>query len=114
MTTVYHDDSTGRLTADHYCNAANQPRLKLAQSQGERLSFILSPSRSTGGQSRNASTGFARAAPRDAIRQPAAPAPEVMRAAAITLRSSSHHGVRAGVSSRGRSPSNRRIAGNAI
>jgi len=43
MTTVYHDDSTGRLTADHYCNAANQPRLKLTESQGERLSFVLSP-----------------------------------------------------------------------
>jgi len=43
MTTVYHDDSTGRLTADHYCNAANQPRLKLTASAGDRMSFVLSP-----------------------------------------------------------------------
>jgi hypothetical protein len=43
MTTVYHDDSTGRLTAEHYCNAANQPRLKLTESKGGRMSFVLSP-----------------------------------------------------------------------
>jgi hypothetical protein len=43
MTTVYHDDSAGRLTATHYCNAANQPRLKLATSQGDRMFFVLSP-----------------------------------------------------------------------
>jgi len=43
MTTIYHDDSAGRLTADHYCNAANQPRLKLSESKGERMSFVLSP-----------------------------------------------------------------------
>jgi hypothetical protein len=43
MTTVYHDDSAGRLTADHYCNAANQPRLKLTESKDGRLSFVLSP-----------------------------------------------------------------------
>lgn len=43
MTTVYHDDSTGRLTAQHYCNAANQPRLKLTESRDGRLHFVLSP-----------------------------------------------------------------------
>lgn len=43
MTTIYHDDSTGRLTAEHYCNAANQPRLKLMEVKGDRLSFVLSP-----------------------------------------------------------------------
>jgi len=43
MTTVYHDDSTGRLVADHYCNAANQPKLRLMESSGERLYFVLSP-----------------------------------------------------------------------
>jgi hypothetical protein len=43
MTTVYHDDSTGRLVADHYCNAANQPKLRLTESKGERLYFVLSP-----------------------------------------------------------------------
>ena len=43
MTTVYHDDSTGRLVAQHYCNAANQPRLRLMESEGERLYFVLSP-----------------------------------------------------------------------
>ena len=43
MTTIYHDDSTGRLTADHYCNAANQPRLKLTEARDGRLSFVLSP-----------------------------------------------------------------------
>ena len=43
MTTLYHDDSTGRLIAQHYCNAGNQPRLRLAESNGERLSFVLSP-----------------------------------------------------------------------
>jgi hypothetical protein len=43
MTTIYHDDSTGRLTAEHYCNAANQPRLKLTESKGDRMFFVLSP-----------------------------------------------------------------------
>jgi hypothetical protein len=43
MTTLYHDDSTGRLTAQHYCNAANQPRLKLTESKDGRLHFVLSP-----------------------------------------------------------------------
>jgi hypothetical protein len=43
MTTVYHDDSSGRLIAQHYCNAANQPRLRLAQSGGDRLYFVLAP-----------------------------------------------------------------------
>lgn len=43
MTTVYHDDSSGRLVATHYCNAANQPRLRLMESNGERLYFVLSP-----------------------------------------------------------------------
>jgi hypothetical protein len=43
MTTVYHDDSKGRLTAEHYCNAANQPRLTLTESNADRLYFVLSP-----------------------------------------------------------------------
>src|SRR5689334_19644600 len=43
MTTIYHEDSSGRLMADHYCNAANQPRLRLTESDGERLYFVLSP-----------------------------------------------------------------------
>jgi hypothetical protein len=43
MTTIYHDDSSGRLVAAHYCNAANQPRLRLKESDGERLYFVLSP-----------------------------------------------------------------------
>jgi hypothetical protein len=43
MTTMYHDDSSGRLVAAHYCNAANQPRLRLTESNGERLYFVLSP-----------------------------------------------------------------------
>ena len=43
MTTLYHDDSSGRLMATHYCNAANQPRLRLKESDGERLYFVLSP-----------------------------------------------------------------------
>ena len=43
MTTVYHDDSSGRLIATHYCNAANQPRLRLTESNGGRLYFVLSP-----------------------------------------------------------------------
>jgi hypothetical protein len=43
MTTIYHDDSSGRLTAEHYCNAANQPRLKLTEVKGDRLLFVLSP-----------------------------------------------------------------------
>ena len=43
MTTVYHDDSTGRLVADHYCNAGNQPKLRLMESKGEQLYFVLSP-----------------------------------------------------------------------
>jgi hypothetical protein len=43
MTTVYHDDSSGRLVATHYCNAANQPKLRLMESNGERLYFVLSP-----------------------------------------------------------------------
>jgi hypothetical protein len=43
MTTVYHDDSHGRLVADHYCNAGNQPRLRLAESEAGRLYFVLAP-----------------------------------------------------------------------
>jgi hypothetical protein len=43
MTTVYHDDSSGHLVATHYCNAANQPKLRLMESNGERLYFVLSP-----------------------------------------------------------------------
>ena len=43
MTTVYHDDSQGRLVAMHYCNAGNQPRLRLAASTNDQLSFVLAP-----------------------------------------------------------------------
>jgi hypothetical protein len=43
MTTLYHDDSSGRLIAQHYCNAGNQPRLRLTESNRERLYFVLSP-----------------------------------------------------------------------
>jgi hypothetical protein len=43
MTTVYHDDSHGRLVAEHYCNAANQPKLRLVASTTDRLSFVLAP-----------------------------------------------------------------------
>lgn len=43
MTTVYHDDSSGRLIAQHYCNAANQPKLRLAENDGVRLRFVLAP-----------------------------------------------------------------------
>jgi hypothetical protein len=43
MTTVYHDDSHGRLVAEHYCNAANQPKLRLVGSTKDSLSFVLAP-----------------------------------------------------------------------
>jgi hypothetical protein len=43
MTTVYHDDSSGRLIAQHYCNAANQPKLRLTESDGTTLRFALAP-----------------------------------------------------------------------
>jgi hypothetical protein len=43
MTTVYHDDSQGRLVAHHFCNAANQPKLRLVESTDDRLSFVLAP-----------------------------------------------------------------------
>jgi hypothetical protein len=43
MTTVYHDDSSGRLVAHHFCNAANQPKLRLAEGQDDRLYFVLAP-----------------------------------------------------------------------
>ena len=43
MTTVYHDDSSGRLVAQHYCNAANQPKLRLAERRGDSLYFVLAP-----------------------------------------------------------------------
>jgi hypothetical protein len=43
MTTIYHDDSKGRLVAEHYCTAANQPKLQLAKSSADRLEFALSP-----------------------------------------------------------------------
>lgn len=43
MTTVYHDDSQGRLVATHYCNAANQPKLRLVASTNDSLSFVLAP-----------------------------------------------------------------------
>jgi hypothetical protein len=43
MTTVYHDDSSGRLVATHYCNAANQPKLRLTESDGTTLRFVLAP-----------------------------------------------------------------------
>jgi len=43
MTTVYHDDSHGRLVAEHYCNAANQPKLRLVESTNDHLSFVLAP-----------------------------------------------------------------------
>ncbi len=43
MTTVYHDDSHGRLVATHYCNAANQPKLRLVESTDDRLSLVLAP-----------------------------------------------------------------------
>ena len=43
MTTVYHDDSSGRLVATHYCNAANQPKLRLMESADDRLYFVLAP-----------------------------------------------------------------------
>jgi hypothetical protein len=43
MTTLYHDDSSGHLIAQHYCNAGNQPRLRLTEANGERLYFVLSP-----------------------------------------------------------------------
>lgn len=43
MTTMYHDDSKGKLIAQHYCNAANQPRLSLMESKDGRMYFVLSP-----------------------------------------------------------------------
>jgi hypothetical protein len=43
MTTVYHDDSSGRLVATHYCNAANQPKLRLVEGTDNRLYFVLAP-----------------------------------------------------------------------
>jgi hypothetical protein len=43
MTTVYHDDSSGHLVADHYCTAANQPKLRLAESKNGRMDFVLAP-----------------------------------------------------------------------
>ena len=43
MTTVYHDDSSGRLVAEHYCNAGNQPRLRLVESGPNHLKFVLAP-----------------------------------------------------------------------
>lgn len=43
MTTVYHDDSGGHLVASHYCNAGNQPKLRLMESKGDRMYFVLSP-----------------------------------------------------------------------
>jgi hypothetical protein len=42
MTTVYHDDSSGHLVAEHYCTAANQPKLRLAESKDGRMDFVLS------------------------------------------------------------------------
>jgi hypothetical protein len=43
MTTVYHDDSSGRLVAEHYCNAANQPKLRLMERKENSLYFVLAP-----------------------------------------------------------------------
>lgn len=43
MTTVYHDDSQGRLRAEHYCTAANQPRLRLVDAKSDQLHFELAP-----------------------------------------------------------------------
>ncbi len=43
MTTVYHDDSSGHLVAEHYCTAANQPKLRLMESKDGRMSFVLAP-----------------------------------------------------------------------
>ncbi len=43
MTTVYHDDSKGHLTAEHYCTAANQPKLRLVASKDGQLDFELAP-----------------------------------------------------------------------
>jgi hypothetical protein len=43
MTTIYHDDSSGHLVADHYCTAANQPKLRLVEANGGQMNFELSP-----------------------------------------------------------------------
>jgi hypothetical protein len=43
MTTVYHDDSSGHLVAEHYCTAANQPKLRLMEFTNGRMEFLLSP-----------------------------------------------------------------------
>lgn len=43
MTTVYHDDSSGRLVAEHYCNAGNQPKLRLVESGPNHLKLVLAP-----------------------------------------------------------------------
>jgi hypothetical protein len=43
MTTVYHDDSSGRLVAEHYCNAANQPKLRLMERKENSFYFVLAP-----------------------------------------------------------------------
>ncbi|MDY6983368.1 MAG: hypothetical protein SV422_09780 [Pseudomonadota bacterium] len=41
MTTVYHDDSQGRLVMTHYCNARNQPKLELVSFENNQLTFEL-------------------------------------------------------------------------
>jgi hypothetical protein len=43
MTTVYHDDSSGRPIAQHYCNGANQPTLRLMETRDNGLYFVLAP-----------------------------------------------------------------------
>ena len=41
MTTVYHDDSSGKLVMTHYCNARNQPKMELVSMDGRQLVFKL-------------------------------------------------------------------------
>ncbi len=42
MLSVYHDVN-GRLTMTHYCMLRNQPRMKLAKSTADSLTFDLAP-----------------------------------------------------------------------
>lgn len=41
MTTVYHDDSAGKLVMTHYCNARNQPKMELVSFENNQLAFEL-------------------------------------------------------------------------
>jgi hypothetical protein len=43
MTTIYHDDSSGHLVAEHYCTASNQPKLRLVGTKNGQMNFELSP-----------------------------------------------------------------------